>query len=176
MSTADEPMKSLEPLEPLERRIAQARAELHAVQEAVTRTESELRAASVTVRSRDRAVEVTVGPQGEMTQLRFLDNKYRNMTATQLAASVLEAAGQGRAEMAQRVMAAFEPLTRPSGAVPEFRGIDVDWERLFGSALNGGGGGGVPGTARPGSHRLRDEIDEDPDEGGTRGTRGRGGA
>ncbi|NBM15784.1 YbaB/EbfC family nucleoid-associated protein [Streptomyces sp. GC420] len=159
-----------ESLEPIERRIARARAELAAVQAAVARAESELRQASVTVRSRDRSVEVTVGPQGELTQLRFLDNKYRTMTATQLAASVLEAAGQGRAEMAHRVMETFEPLTRPSGNVPEFRGIDVDWDRLFGTALGGGHG---PGGPRPARDRLRDEIHEDThDESRTRG-RGR---
>ncbi|WP_299531699.1 YbaB/EbfC family nucleoid-associated protein [uncultured Streptomyces sp.] len=146
-----------ESLEPIERRIARARAELEAVQAAVARAESELRSASVTTRSRDRAVEATVGPQGQLTHLRFLDNKYRNMTATQLASSVLEAAEEGRSAMAHRVVETFEPLTRPSGDTPEFGGIDIDWERLFGDALDAGG----DGRGRRSRDRLRDEIQED---------------
>ncbi|WP_243869237.1 YbaB/EbfC family nucleoid-associated protein [Streptomyces liangshanensis] len=154
--------------EPIDQRVARAMAELEAVQAAVGRAESELRQASATVRSRDRAVEVTVGPQGELAALKFLDGKYLTMNAAQLAASVLEATEQGRAEMAHRVMETFAPLTRPSGQVPEFTGIDVDWERIFGSAFDGGPGNGA---SRPGSDRLRDEIHEDPDD---RRTRGRG--
>ncbi|MEU3185085.1 YbaB/EbfC family nucleoid-associated protein [Streptomyces sp. NPDC006923] len=155
-----------EPLDPMEKRLAQAMAELEAVQAAVARAEDELRQASLTVRSRDRAVEVTVGPQGELAGLKFLDGKYRSMNATQLAASVLEAANQGRAEMAHRVMETFAPLTRPSGNVPEFGGVDIEWERIFGSALGGGAGAG---SGRPGRDRLRDEIHEDTDDGQARG-------
>jgi DNA-binding protein YbaB len=152
--------------EPMEQRLANAMAELEAVQAAVARAEGELRQASATARSRDRAVEVTVGPQGELTGLKFLDGKYLTMGAAQLAASVLEAAGQGRAEMAHRVMETFAPLTRPSGRVPEFGGIDVEWDRIFGSALGGGKG---TGGSRPARDRLRDEIHEDTDDGRTRG-------
>ncbi|MFE6777591.1 YbaB/EbfC family nucleoid-associated protein [Streptomyces sp. NPDC057702] len=157
------------PGEPMERRLAQAMAELDAVRAAAQRAEDELRHASLTVRSRDRAVEVTVGPSGELVGLTFLDGRYRSMNATQLAASVLEAANQGRAQMAHRVMETFAPLTRPSGDVPEFGGIDVDWQRIFGSALSGDDGAGGHRSA---SDRLRDEIHEDTDEGPHRG-RGR---
>lgn len=155
-----------DPREPMEQRVAKAMAELQAVEAAVARAEEDLRAASHTVRSRDRTVEVTVGPQGELTGLRFLDGRYRSMPAGQLAASVLEAADQGRAEMAHRVREIFEPLTRPSGVAPEFGGFDVDWDRVLGPAYEGAAGGG----GRSASDRLRDEIHDDSDDGrsGTR--------
>ncbi|MBB5939700.1 YbaB/EbfC family nucleoid-associated protein [Streptomyces zagrosensis] len=157
------------PGEPMEQRLTKAMAELDAVRTAAAAAEEQLRNASLTVRSRDRAVEVSVGASGELLDLRFLDGKYRTMTAAQLAASVLEAARQGRTEMAHRVIETFEPLTRPSGDTPEFGGIDIDWERIFGSAL--GGGPGARG-ARSAGDRLRDEIHEDtPDA--PRPTRGR---
>jgi DNA-binding protein YbaB len=155
--------------EPIEQRIAKAMAELESVQAAVARAEQQLAAASATVRSRDRAVEVTVGAGGELTGLKFLDNKYRSMNAAQLAASVMEAVGRGRAQMAREVMDVFRPLTEPSAGVPELRGVDVDWERIFGPALDAEAGGG---HGRRGGSRLRDEIHEDTDDARTRG-RGR---
>ncbi|WP_238441822.1 YbaB/EbfC family nucleoid-associated protein [Streptomyces pratensis] len=142
--------------ESMEKKLADAMAELTAVQEAVARAESELSQASATSRSRDRAVEATVGPQGELTALKFPDNKYRNMTGPQLAASVMEAVQEGRAEMARRVMDVFEPLTQTSGRPTGLRGIDIDWDRAFGSALDGPDGG-----RRRSAARLHDEIHED---------------
>ncbi|WP_455362408.1 YbaB/EbfC family nucleoid-associated protein [Streptomyces sp. SYSU K21746] len=142
--------------ESMEQKLSRAMAELSAVQEAVARAESELSQGSETIRSRDRAVEVTVGPQGELMTLKFPDNKYRNMTGPQLAASVLEAVQEGRAQMARRVMDAFEPLTQASGGPTGLRGMDIDWERAFGSALDG-----PEAVGRRSAARLHDEIHED---------------
>lgn len=145
----------------MEQKLSQAMAELTAVQEAVARAESELSQATATVRSRDRTVEVTVGPQGELTGLKFLDGRYRSMPGPQLAASVLEAVQEGRAKMARQVMETFAPLTQRQGAgATGISGIDIDWDRLFGSALDGGTTGG----GRSARDRLRDEIHEDTDD------------
>jgi len=149
----------------MERKLSAAMAELAAVQEAVARAESELSQATATVRSRDRTVEVTVGPQGELTGLKFLDGKYRGMPGPQLAASVLEAVQEGRAQMARKVMDTFGPLTRrQGGGSTGIGGIDIDWDRMFGSALDPGDGRG-----RSAQSRLRDEIHEDPDDTRPRG-------
>ncbi|MFD9377904.1 YbaB/EbfC family nucleoid-associated protein [Streptomyces sp. NPDC059999] len=148
--------------EPMEQRIAKAMAELESVQAAVARAEEQLAEAAATVRSRDRSVEVTVGSRGELTGVTFLDGKYRSMNPAQLSASVMEAAGRGRAQMARQVMDLFDPLTGPSAAVPELRGMTVDWERIYGSALLDEAEGEP--VRRPGD-RLRDEIHEDTDDG-----------
>ncbi|QLH26634.1 YbaB/EbfC family nucleoid-associated protein [Streptomyces sp. Rer75] len=145
--------------EPLQERIAQAMAELQATQAAVARAEADLRQASTTVRSNDRVVEATVGGQGELTGLKFLDNKHQNMTGPQLASSIMEAVQQGRAQMARRVMDTFEPFTRPGPEGSMYRGVDLDWNRVFGSALDGG----QAGSGRASKNRLRDEIHEDTD-------------
>ncbi|MFJ9031026.1 YbaB/EbfC family nucleoid-associated protein [Streptomyces sp. NPDC102274] len=113
-------------------KLAEAMAELEAIQAGVAEAEKELREASVTVRSKDRAVEVTVGPQGELVTLRFLDNKYRTMAASELAASVLESVGQAKTQMARRVMEVFKPFTEPSTTVTGLTGVDVDWEKILG--------------------------------------------
>ncbi|WP_328583216.1 YbaB/EbfC family nucleoid-associated protein [Streptomyces sp. NBC_00370] len=142
--------------ESMAERMAKARAHLEATQAAIARAEQDLRSTSETVRSRDRVVEVTVGAQGELTGLTFPDNKFAAMTGPQLAASVLEACDEGRRRIAERVMATFAPLTGGNPHVPGSRGVDIDWEGIFGSALSGGPQAG----GRP-SDRLRDEIHED---------------
>ncbi|WP_327110983.1 YbaB/EbfC family nucleoid-associated protein [Streptomyces sp. NBC_01341] len=143
----------------MQQRIAQAMAELENVQNGVAKAEAELRAASVTVRSRDRAVEVTVGSQGELTGLVFLEGKQRTMAAGELAASVLEAAGRARTQMSRRVMKKLQPFTESGGAVPGFPGIEVDWERIFGPGVRDGSGGG-----RRRDSKLQDEIGEDAED------------
>jgi hypothetical protein len=40
-----------------------------------------------------------VGPQGELTGIEFLENKYRDMSPQELAASVLEAASAARVKL-----------------------------------------------------------------------------
>ncbi|KOV72962.1 hypothetical protein ADL00_05530 [Streptomyces sp. AS58] len=110
-------------------------AELQAAQEAVARTERELRQASFAVLSSDRAVRATVGPQGELAGIEFLENKYRDMSPQELAASVLEAASAARLKMNRHVLKAMAPFAEPSSNVPELKGFELDWERIFGSEV-----------------------------------------
>ncbi|MEU3919047.1 YbaB/EbfC family nucleoid-associated protein [Streptomyces sp. NPDC029004] len=151
--------------ESMQERLASAMAELKRTQVAVAQAEESLRAAATKVRSRDRSVEVTVGPQGELTHIRFLDGKYRNMGSAQLSAAVLDAVQEGRAQMARLVLDAFQPLSERSRGLPEVTGSEIDWERIFGP-LQATAAEGTPG--RTGGGRLRDEIHEDADESGPR--------
>lgn len=145
---------------PMEDRVAQALAHLKAAEEAAASARADLDAASVTALSADRSVRVSVGAKGELTSLEFLDGKYRTMAAPQLSAAVLEAANRARADMARRVVATLDPLTRMTarGAAPERMG--VDWQSLFGSLLSETSVAEGP-TAMS---RLRDEIVEDEEE------------
>ncbi|MFE4690585.1 YbaB/EbfC family nucleoid-associated protein [Streptomyces sp. NPDC056749] len=118
--------------EPLEKRLEKAMAELQAAQEAVARTERELRSASFSALSSDRAVRATAGSQGELAGIEFLENKHRDMSPQELAASVLEAAGAARLKMNRHVMKAMAPFAEPSSDVPELKGFELDWERIFG--------------------------------------------
>nr|WP_237522633.1 YbaB/EbfC family nucleoid-associated protein [Streptomyces sp. SID8350] len=119
-------------MEPLEKRLEKAMTELREAQEAVARTERELRTASFAAVSSDRAVRATAGPQGELAGIEFLENKHRDMSAQELAASVLEAAGAARLKMNRHVMKAMAPFAEPSSEVPELKGFELDWERIFG--------------------------------------------
>ncbi|MGW6455757.1 YbaB/EbfC family nucleoid-associated protein [Streptomyces sp. NPDC055078] len=145
--------------EPIQVRLANAVARLEQTRQAVAATEERLRAASVTVRSRDRSVEVTVDAQGHLAEVRFLDGKYRAMGAAQLAAAVIEAAREGEAKMARTVMETFRPLADSIGDRPHVEGSRADWDNMFGPLLDSIERGE---TARRGAgDRLRDEITED---------------
>jgi hypothetical protein len=154
---------ALGPGDPLEQRVAQAMAELEAAEAAVAQAEARMRDFSTVVVSRDGSVEVTVGPQGELTDLKFLDGKYRSMSAPQLAAAVLAAAEEGRNRAAEEAVRVFRPLTEPSKGIPELSGLDVDWDRLLGRRDDAGAGRATPWQSA--NARLRDEISEDDEEG-----------
>ncbi|GGJ58731.1 YbaB/EbfC family nucleoid-associated protein [Streptomyces brasiliensis] len=72
---------------------------------AVTRAREQMRALSVTARSRDGVVEVTVDADGRAAGIRFVDKRFREMKAPQLGESVLEALTTARAEVAARATA-----------------------------------------------------------------------
>ncbi|MEU9453144.1 YbaB/EbfC family nucleoid-associated protein [Streptomyces sp. NPDC048277] len=147
-------------VERLEKKIAQANAELASVQAAVAAAELRMSTFASTVMSKDGSVEATVGAQGELTGLRFLDGKYRSMSAAQLADAVLSAVQEARSHHARAVRDLFEPLTRPSAVMPELPGLEIDWDRIVGPAADE-----LPEEpgVRSANDRLRDEINEDDD-------------
>ncbi len=71
----------------------------------LSRAREQMRALSVTARSRDGVVEVTVGANGHAAWIHFVDKRFRGMAASQLGASVLEALTTARAEVAARAAA-----------------------------------------------------------------------
>ncbi|MEU1090182.1 YbaB/EbfC family nucleoid-associated protein [Streptomyces sp. NPDC005576] len=143
----------------MEDRVAQAWADLEKAQAVTSDVQEKLAKSSATATSRDRAVEVTVGAQGQLSGVRFLENRFQSMAGPQLEASILEASEKARADMASRVMDAFLPLTELSSGYSDIPGAATDWEAIFGQVL-----GDVTGKNRPTTaddQRLRDEIDED---------------
>lgn len=145
----------------MEQRLADAMARIKATEEAVAKAESELRQATVTVRSVDRSVRVTVGPQGVLVGLEFLDGKYKSMAAAQLSATIVQTVEQARGEMARRVVETFEPLTKEVSGESFSEHVGVDWEKIFGSVFDGTE---QEEQSRTGKDRLRDEIHEDGEE------------
>ncbi|MER7930255.1 YbaB/EbfC family nucleoid-associated protein [Streptomyces sp. NPDC096057] len=77
----------------------------------------EIQSISVTARSKDGVVEVTVGHDGAPSGLRFPNNKFKEMTGQALAASVLEAMTTCRTQMTSRAMAIIQAAgtTAPTG-------------------------------------------------------------
>ncbi|MEU9994531.1 YbaB/EbfC family nucleoid-associated protein [Streptomyces sp. NPDC050848] len=138
-------------------------AEMEATAAALAEADKELRAATYTGCSKDRSVEVTVGAQGELKQVKFLADRHRSMSSEELGAAVLEAAQRGRAHMAQSVLDAFQPLTQRSAMLgrPDEARAGVDWAKMFQPFEQAVAIGGTAREKR--KSRLRDEIVEDPE-------------
>jgi len=96
--------------ESLQHQFAQAMAEFEKQRESLVKAREEIAAVSVTARSKDRAVEVTLGSDGSPSGLRFLGNKHQTMSGKALAASVLEAMARAREELTTQVRARFDEV------------------------------------------------------------------
>ncbi|MFD6531012.1 YbaB/EbfC family nucleoid-associated protein [Streptomyces sp. NPDC060184] len=88
----------------------QALAEFAKKREALMEARSQIKSISVTARSRDGAVEITIGTDGTPSGLRFPNNKFKEMTGQALAASVLEAMAASKAQVASRATAIMEAV------------------------------------------------------------------
>ncbi|MER7183289.1 YbaB/EbfC family nucleoid-associated protein [Streptomyces hyaluromycini] len=119
--------------ESLQHQFAQAMAEFEKQREALVRAREEISAVSVTARSKDRAVEVTLGADGSPSGLRFLGNKHQTMSGKALAASVLEAMARARTELTAQVRARFDEVAGPGIGVAGGGTEAVD--KLAGSGL-----------------------------------------
>ncbi|CAM5491382.1 YbaB/EbfC family nucleoid-associated protein [Streptomyces fumanus] len=111
-----------------ERQMRDALADFTKQHEALRKVSTDVAALTATARSHDRAVEVTVTAQGEVTALRFLGDKHRTMTAQKLAADVLEAISQARTRVGEQVSALMESVAGLGSGVRSdgFGGLDLD--------------------------------------------------
>lgn len=138
----------------LQHQLEEAMAEFSRHQAELLKVRDEMRALSVTVRSKDRAVEVTLGAQGEVTAMRFLDNKHQSMSGHELAASVLDAMSVAREEIGARARAGFDAIARRGQGVAGsgLEGLDLD--QLFSAVKNEGMPGPRTGGTEPDSRRA----------------------
>lgn len=139
-------------------RVAEVMSHLEKTEAAVSRAREELQHASRTARSSDGSVQITVGAQGNLANVEFLDGRYRSMTPAQVSAAVLDAFTRARAEAAQMVVATMDPILRstPRGELPD--GLPgTDWSQVFGTLLTDEPVDEWPAEGA----RFRDELHED---------------
>ncbi|MFG2356925.1 YbaB/EbfC family nucleoid-associated protein [Streptomyces sp. NPDC048521] len=91
--------------EPPGSRLEKALADFAEQYGVLNRAREQMRALSVTARSKDGLVEVTVGADGRAAGVHFLSNRFRELAAPQLGDSVLEALTTAHAEFAARATA-----------------------------------------------------------------------
>ncbi|MET9112451.1 YbaB/EbfC family nucleoid-associated protein [Streptomyces zhihengii] len=88
---------------------------------------TDLLALSVTRRSADASVEATCDGRGELSGLRFLNDKHRTMSSKQLASSVLEAVTEARRQVHGQVAERMGDLVG-LGVMPSWDELgDLDW-------------------------------------------------
>lgn len=146
----------------MEESINKSLAEFEERRAQIMELQREFQSAAVTSTSKDRTVEVTVDAQGGITGLRFLNTKYRTMPSAELAAVLMQTIGDARAQVAQQVLEAFQPLSGKQ--LGGGGGGGLDWEQLF-APLRAEGMTTPPVRPPTGSGPARtalaDEITED---------------
>ncbi|MER5699806.1 YbaB/EbfC family nucleoid-associated protein [Streptomyces mirabilis] len=119
--------------QPLDEQLRDAMAEFSRQHEALVRARDEAAAISVTVRSKNGAVEVTVSAQGKPTALRFPNNKYQSLSGQELAASVLETLSLAQEEAGARAAALFDEVADGGMGVAGSGALQrLDLDRLLG--------------------------------------------
>jgi DNA-binding protein YbaB len=117
--------------EQLMQQFQEAMDEFAGHRQALERMRKDFAGMSVTVLSKDRVVEVTVGAGGVPTGMRFPDNKHKTMTGQQLATSVLQALTLARQEISTRMTESTKPLLGKGLGLAGTGMSDLDSDGLF---------------------------------------------
>ncbi|MER6104893.1 YbaB/EbfC family nucleoid-associated protein [Streptomyces sp. NPDC001832] len=78
--------------------------------EKLASVQRELAARTSTVRSKDRAISVTVGVQGDVREIKFHTEDYRQMDPVRLGKALVDLIGRAQNEGGEAAREAFEPL------------------------------------------------------------------
>jgi DNA-binding protein YbaB len=89
----------------------EAMDEVRAQQRRLQEARRKAAAATVSLRSQDRLLTVTVAGQGEVRDIAFHSTDYAAMAPAQLSAVLVETINTARAQLAEQVRATFEPLS-----------------------------------------------------------------
>ncbi|MFF4168847.1 YbaB/EbfC family nucleoid-associated protein [Streptomyces sp. NPDC001744] len=118
---------------PLEERLAEALAEFEETRARLDEAAAEAARISVTVTSKDRTVEATVGAQGELTGLRFPTSRYRTMAPAELANVLMGTIASARSQAASRLLDVYRPFGPVPGLNPDAEGgfAPVEWDELL---------------------------------------------
>ncbi|MFJ6016292.1 YbaB/EbfC family nucleoid-associated protein [Streptomyces sp. NPDC092952] len=78
--------------------------------ERLAAVQRELAARTSTVRSKDRSVSVTVGARGDVREIKFHTEDYRQMDPVRLGKTLVDLIGKAQTESGEAAREAFEPL------------------------------------------------------------------
>lgn len=94
---------------------------------------------------------VTVGPGGQLQEVRFNNRDYRDMGPEDLGEMVRETVEEARAAMVGQVHRAMRPLQGDRSALDDLMTGSFDWKKLFPADMFDG----VDDAAPPGAGRSR---------------------
>ncbi|MGH3664208.1 MAG: YbaB/EbfC family nucleoid-associated protein [Micromonosporaceae bacterium] len=109
---------------PLQDRIDQVMADFERSQTAIDSIREELADSTTTVTAKNRAVEVTVDGQGEVTEITFPTKKYRSMAPAELGSLLVETLADARQQAVRRATTLMRTAMPNSGPLLEALGGD----------------------------------------------------
>ncbi|WP_407942058.1 YbaB/EbfC family nucleoid-associated protein [Nocardiopsis codii] len=90
-----------------------------------------LESATEEVVAKNRLVGAKVDATGELVELKFHTQAYRDMAPTELAAAITEVVNKARSQMAERVSEAYSPFMPDVAGAQEVMSGDLDPLKLL---------------------------------------------
>lgn len=109
-----------------EEQYEQALEEYRRQRESLVEVQARLRTISCAATAPRRSVTVTVGPHGELTDLRFPTNGYKKMPPAELASVILATFAEARSKALDEVANLMAPLLPPGVPARDLVAGDVD--------------------------------------------------
>lgn len=119
----------------LQAQLDKAMHELTAQQQRIQDLEEQLRSKTVTVRSKDRMVSVTVDSSGGMSKLEFHDERYRSMARAELADAIVRVFSEARNAMNTQVNELVEPSVGEMDSLRESLHDSSSWGEFLAPLL-----------------------------------------
>jgi hypothetical protein len=116
---------------PYESILDQAMAEYGRQREQSGELYRQLNSVTETAVAARQVVRVTVGRQGEVTELTFPNAAYKNMTGVELSAVILKTIAQAHAQMRARAAELLAPSLPPGVSATDLMSGNVDLEALL---------------------------------------------
>ncbi|MFD6425745.1 YbaB/EbfC family nucleoid-associated protein [Streptomyces sp. NPDC060198] len=99
----------------LQEQLGEMTTSLRAQRDRLLETQRELAARTITVRSKDRSVSVTVGARGDVREIKFHTEDHRRLDAARLGKVLLDVVTRAQEQAGREAYEAFAPL-RGAGA------------------------------------------------------------
>ncbi|MET9535479.1 YbaB/EbfC family nucleoid-associated protein [Streptomyces sp. NPDC006649] len=121
-------------------------------------TQRELAKYTVTVQSKDRMLTVVAGAQGDVREVKFHTDAYRDMAPAELGAALVEVIGQAREQAGQKVRETVSPFQGAGAALRKSMTGGNEMDDLMGPLREmwpgPEGPGGTPGAGRNGTGKA----------------------
>jgi len=115
----------------MQRQMEEELAQLHKTMDRLADASANLESATEEVVAKNRLVGAKVDATGELVELKFHTQAYRDMAPTELAAAITEVVNKARNQMAERVSEAYGPLMPEMTGVEEVMNGDLDPFKLL---------------------------------------------
>ncbi|QUX27501.1 YbaB/EbfC family nucleoid-associated protein [Nocardiopsis akebiae] len=106
-------------------------AQLHKTMDRLADASASLESATEEVVAKNRLVGAKVDATGELVELKFHTQAYRDMAPTELAAAITEVVNKARSQMAERVSEAYGPFMPDMAGAEEVMRGELDPLKLL---------------------------------------------
>lgn len=116
-------------------RVEMLREEYERQRARMSEVERKLGEVSATVVSKRREVSVTVGSQGEITELKFPTSAYRRLSPTELSGLLMRTIGEARTKFVEQTVELMAPHLPAQLRIEDLLSGSVDGEAVFGGGV-----------------------------------------